>query len=113
MDERQQHLVAAAEAMRTWIHKQRATWAEGYPQSLRHAQPQFAAASAAVVSRSASIMSAAAPAVAAPWTETDSGGSWWQGVVDRFRSTLQGTTTFVQTSWKMLTGIAVIVMLAA
>ena len=43
MDERQQHLVAAAEAMRTWIHKQRAVWAEGYPQSLRQVQPQFAA----------------------------------------------------------------------
>ena len=112
MDERQQHLVAAAEAMRTWIHKQRAMWAEGYPQSLRHAQPQFAAASAEVVPRSAAIMAAPAPAVADPWTETERGPSWWQGIADRFSSTLQGTTTFAQTSWRMLAGIAVIVILA-
>src|SRR5258707_12571354 len=52
MDERHQHLIAAAEAMRTWAHKQRSMWAEGYPQSLR--QPQFAAAGAvAIVSPSA------------------------------------------------------------
>jgi archaellum component FlaF (FlaF/FlaG flagellin family) len=110
MDERQQHLVAAAEAMRTWIHQQRALWAAGYPQSLRQAQPQYAAASAAVVSPSA-FMTAPATTAADPWTDTDAGRSWRQGMADRFASTLQGTTTFVQTSWRMLAGIAVVVIL--
>src|SRR6476620_5421895 len=111
MDERQQHLTAAAEAMRTWIHQQRAMWAEGYPQNLlRQAQPQLAAASAvAIVSPSAFI--AALPEVAAdPWAQHESGPSWRQGIAERFGSILKGTTTFVQTSWRMLAGTAVIVM---
>ena len=41
MEDRQQQLVAAAEAMRTWIYAQRAMWAEGYPNQLNRAQPQF------------------------------------------------------------------------
>lgn len=112
MDERQQHLTAAAEAMRTWIHSQRAMWAEGYPQNLlRQAQPQLAAASAvAIVSPSAAFI-AASEAAAESWAQRESGPSWWQGIADRFASTLQGTTTFVQTSWRMLAGIAVIVIM--
>jgi len=113
MDERQQHLTAAAEAMRTWIHKQRAMWAGGYPQNLlRQGQPQLAAASAvAIVSPSAAFIAAFETAAADPWAQRESGPSWWQGLADRFGSTLQGTTTFVQTSWRMLAGIAVIVVM--
>ena len=111
MDERQQHLAAAAEAMRTWIHKQRAMWAEGYPQNLlRQAQPQLAAASAVAIVSPSAFIAAPETAAADPWAPRESGPSWWQGIADRFGSMLQGTTTFVQTSWRMLAGIAVIVM---
>src|SRR5262245_10733561 len=49
MDERQQQLVAAAEAMRTWVYKQRAMWAEGYPHALVHGQAQLASAAATAI----------------------------------------------------------------
>jgi hypothetical protein len=113
MDERQQHLAAAAEAMRTWIHKQRAMWAEGYPQNLLHqAQPQLAAASAVAIVSPSAFIAAPETTAADPWAPRESGPSWWQGIADHFGSMLQGTTTFVQTSWRMLAGIAVIVMVA-
>lgn len=111
MDERQQHLTAAAEAMRTWVHKQRAMWAEGYPHNLlREAQPLLAAASAVAIVSPSAFIAAPETAAADPWAQRESGSSWWQGTADRFGSMLQGTTTFVQTSWRMLAGIAVIVM---
>lgn len=111
MDERQQQLTTAAEAMRTWVHKQRAMWAEGYPQNLlRQAQPQLAAASAVAIVSPSAFIAAPQTAAADPWAQRESGPSWWQGTADRFGSMLQGTTTFVQTSWRMLAGIAVIVM---
>ena len=113
MDERQQHLTAAAEAMRTWIHKQRAMWSEGYPQNLlRQGQPQLAAASAVAIVSPSACIATSETAAADPWAQQDSGPSWWQGIADRFGSMLQGTSTFVQTSWRMLAGIAVIVMVA-
>ena len=31
MDRREAQLIAAAEAVRTWVHAQRATWTDGYP----------------------------------------------------------------------------------
>src|SRR5262249_53360325 len=63
MSDRQQHLVAAAEALRTWVYAQRGMGAKGYPQSLVHAQPPLPAAPAAVIAPSAALAVADAPAL--------------------------------------------------
>jgi PEGA domain-containing protein len=112
MDERQTQLVAAAEATRTWIYAQRAIWAEGYPQSLlKPAQPQFATASAFVMSPSAAITPFESSPEAA-WADADRGPSFQDQVAERFESTVQGTKTFVRTSWRMLAAIAAVLVVA-
>jgi PEGA domain-containing protein len=116
MDERQKQLVAAAEAMRTWIHAQRAIWTTGYPQSLRQPQPQLAGAAAvaaapAVAAFPEAFLSEPVPAPVETWTDREIKKSWWEGLTERITSTVQGTTTFVQTSWRMLAVIAGIVLL--
>src|SRR5262245_3296160 len=118
MDERQQQLVAAAEAMRTWVYKQRAMWAQEYSQSLVHGQPQLASAAAtAIALPPVALPSAVAvdtPTLPAePWTDTDAGSSVSPGIAERLESTVQGTTTFVRTSWRMLAAIAAIVLVVA
>src|SRR6266545_3958769 len=76
MDDRQQQLVAAAEALRTWVHAQKAMWAQGYPQSLVHAHAQLAPSSSAAIDMPApfgEIASAAAPSwPASSWPDADS-----------------------------------------
>ena len=100
--------------MRTWIYAQRAMWAEGYPQSLNPAQPQFAAAGvAAVTALPAAVVSDIDTAPAEAWPEADGGRSWSEGMADRLGSTVQGTTTFVRTSWRMLAAIAAVVIVVA
>lgn len=114
MEDRQQQLVAAAEAMRTWIYAQRAIWAEGYPQSLNRAQPQFAGASvAAAVALPAAVDSELETAPTEMWPDADAGRSWSEGMAERLGSTVQGTTTFVRTSWRMLAAIAAVVIVVA
>jgi hypothetical protein len=113
MEDRQQQLVAAAEAMRTWIYAQRAIWAEGYPQSLNRAQPQFAGAGvAAALALPAAVVSELETAPAEMWP-ADAGRSWSEGMAERLGSTVQGTTTFVRTSWRMLAAIAAVVIVVA
>src|SRR5258705_10177041 len=81
MEDRQQQLVAAAEAMRTWIFAQRAMWAEGYPQSLNRAQPEFAGAGvAAAIAMPAAVVSDIDTAPAETWPEADGGRSWSEGI---------------------------------
>jgi PEGA domain-containing protein len=109
MDDRQKQLVAAAEAMRTWVNAQRAMWAAGYPQSLHQAQPQLAVAAEAPFP--SHIFSEPETTPAEIWSDPAPGLSWWAGVAERIGSTVQGTTTFVRTSWRMLAAIAGIVLL--
>lgn len=114
MEDRQQQLVAAAEAMRTWIYAQRAIWAEGYPQSLNRAQPQFAGAGVgAAVALPAAGVSELETAPAEMWPDSDAGRPWSEGMAERLGSTIQGTTTFVRTSWRMLAAIAAVVLVVA
>src|SRR5262249_5392303 len=109
MDDRQKQLVAAAEAMRTWITTQRAMWAAGYPQPV---QPQLAVVSAVPVSTFPSaIFSEPATASADIWANKESGPSWAAEVTDQIRSTVQSTSKFVRTSWRMLAVAAGIVLL--
>src|SRR5262245_7348929 len=111
MDNRQKQLVAAAQAMRTWIHTQRATWAAaGSPVSLGPSEPQFATPGVAAVSVAAAavpstVLSFPAPAVSAPWADSESRRVPLEGL----RSAAQGTSSFVRSSWPMLAGIAVLV----
>ena len=56
MDRRDEQLIAAAEAVRTWVHAQRATWTDGYPRV-------FADAGAQVLSLSAPSLTLAPPAM--------------------------------------------------
>jgi len=112
MDDRQKQLVAAAEAMRTWVTTQRATWAATYPQSMQPAQPQLAFAAAAPVRAfSSAIFSEPATAPADIWAHTESGPSWSAGVTDRIGSTVEGTTTWFRRSWRLLAVAAGIVLL--
>jgi hypothetical protein len=110
MDERQKQLVAAAEAMRTWVYAQRAMWAEGYPQSLRAAQPPFAMASAAIVA--SSVVGEFEPAPVETWSDAEAGRSFAQRVAEHVESTVQATKTFVRTSWRMLAAVAAVVIVA-
>src|SRR5512144_409606 len=75
MDERQQQLVAAAEALRTWVHTQKTMWAQGYPQSLVQAQPQLSASSVAAITMPAAfseVVPVAAPSwPASSWPDAD------------------------------------------
>jgi hypothetical protein len=113
MEDRQQQLVAAAEAMRTWIYAQRAMWAEGYPQ-LNRAQPQFEGVGVALAGAlPAAVVSDFDMAPSETWPEADGGRSWSEGMADRLGSTVQGTTTFVRTSWRMLAAIAAVVIVVA
>jgi hypothetical protein len=113
MEDRQQQLVAAAEAMRQWVYAQRATWAEGYPHGLSPAQPQFAAAGMEAVALPAAALSEIETAPAEQWPEAGESRSWSEGMADRLGSTVQGTTTFVRTSWRMLAAIAAVVIVVA
>jgi hypothetical protein len=112
MDDRQKQLVAAAEAMRTWIATQRATWAAGYPQSLQPAQAQLAVAAAAPVGAFPSdVFSEPETRPAEIWSDQEAGPSWPAGISDRIGSTVKGTTTWARTSWRMLAVAAGIVLL--
>jgi hypothetical protein len=112
MDERQKQLMAAGEAMRKWIHAQRALWAAGYPDALTQIQPQFAGATAAgAIALPSAVLTDApvAPAEAPPVGE--SGPAWWESVAERVGSTVQGTTALVRSSWKVVAAVAAVVLL--
>jgi hypothetical protein len=112
MDDRQKQLVAAADAMRTWITIQRAMWAAGHPHSLQSAHPQLAVAAAApAMAFPSAIFSGPETAPAEIWTDTESGPSWQAIITDRIGSTVQSTSNFVRTSWRMLAVAAGIVLL--
>jgi hypothetical protein len=114
MDERQKQLVAASEAMRRWIHAQRALWAAGYPQSLTQVQPQFAGATAAgAIAIPSAVVIDAPVAPAEAWPVGEPGPSWSEGVAERVGSTVQGTTALVRSSWKAVAAIAAVVLLGA
>src|SRR4029078_2197654 len=66
MDERQQQLVAAAEALRPWVHTQKAMWGQGYPQSFARGQSHLSSPSVAPLARPAAI-SHVMPATAPSW----------------------------------------------
>jgi hypothetical protein len=98
--------------MRTWIDAQRAMWADGYPQSLRHAQPPFVVASAVAVAMPSAAISDFDAAPAETWPDADPGQPYGERIAERFESTVQGTTAFVRTSWRMLAAIAAVVIVA-
>src|SRR5262245_55576132 len=111
MDDRQQHLVAAAEAMRTWIHTQRAMWVAGSPASLHQGETHFATASFASASVAAAVVpstvfSVPDAAASESWAESESKRAPLEGL----RSAVQGTSSFLRSSWPMLAGIAVLVV---
>ena len=112
MDERQKQLVAAAEAMRTWIHTQQGLWASGYPQLPKHAQPQFAAVGAAAVALPAAAIPAFAPVPVETWSDAERGPSSWEKASERFESSVEGTTTFLRASWRMLAAVVAVVVVA-
>jgi hypothetical protein len=113
MDERQKQLVVAGEALRKWIHAQRAMWAAGYPQSMIQVQPQFAGAAAGAIALPSSVLIDAAGAVTSAWpaSAAESGPSWSEGVAERVGSTAQGTSALLRSSWKVLAALAAVVLL--
>jgi hypothetical protein len=119
MDERQKQLVVAGEALRKWIHAQRAMWAAGYPQSLTQVQPQFAGGPAGAIAVPSPVLTQAAAAPASTWPAPawpapaeESGPSWSEGVTERVGSTVQGTSAILRSSWKVLAAAAAVVLLA-
>jgi len=111
MNDRQQQLIAAAQAMQTWIHAQRATWAAAGSLTSLRGEPQLATASATAASVAAAIVPSSVlgvpePAASAPWAESESTRAPLEGL----RSAVQGTSSFVRSSWPMLAGIAVLVV---
>ena len=119
MDERQKQLVVAGEALRKWIHTQRAMWAAGYPRSLTQVQPQFAAAPAGAIALPSPVLTEAPAAPASAWPApawpapaAESGPSWSEGVSERVGSTVQGTSALLRSSWKVLAAAAAVVLLA-
>lgn len=114
MDERQKQLVAAGEAMRKWIHAQRAMWAAGYPQSLTQLQPQLAGAAAGAIALPSAVLTEALPAAAAEtWPLAQSGPSWSDGLSERVGSTVQGTSALLRSSWKVSVAVAAVLLVAA
>ena len=111
MDERQQQLLAAGEAMRKWIHAQRATWAAGYAQSLTPAQPQFAGAGGGAIALPSPVLTDA-PA-AGSWPIAESGPSWSDGVSERVGSTVQGTSALLRSWWKGIAAVAAVLLVGA
>jgi len=119
MDERQKQLVVAGEALRKWIHTQRAMWAAGYPRSLTQVQPQFAAAPAGAIALPSPVLTEAPaasesawPASAWPMPAAESGPSWSEGFTERVGSTVQGTSALLRSSWKVWAAVAAVVLLA-
>jgi PEGA domain-containing protein len=112
MDERQKQLMAAGEAMRKWIHAQRAMWAAGN-QSLSQVQPQFAGAAAGAIALPPPALIEAPAAPAESWPAAESGPSWSESVAERVASMVQGTSALVRSSWKVLAGVAAVVVLGA
>jgi hypothetical protein len=113
MDERQKQLVAAGEAMRKWIHAQRAMWAAGYPQSLTQLQPQLAGAAAGAIALPSAVLTEALPAAAETWPLAQSGPSWSDGLSERVGSTVQGTSALLRSSWKVSVAVAAVLLVAA
>jgi PEGA domain-containing protein len=111
MDERQKQLVSAGEAMRKWIHAQRAMWAAGYPQSLTQVQPQLAGAAVGAIAVPSPVLTEAPAAPSEAWPAAESGPSWSQGVAERVGSAIQGTSALVRSSWKVLAAVAAVVLL--
>ena len=117
MDERQQQLVAAAEALRTWVHTQKAMWAQGYPQSLVRAQSQLSSTSVAALAMPAAIsdvMPATAPSwPAVGWPDTDlqpvAGSS---AVSETVGATVHKATEWLRAWWKMLAAVGAVAMVA-
>lgn len=62
MDERRQQLLAAAEAVRIWVHSQRATWSDDYPRSLIERRPHAVGPDVAVLAEPAVVFEAMLPA---------------------------------------------------
>ena len=114
MDERQQQLVAAAEALRKWVYAQRATWAQGYPQSLVHGQPQLSASGGATiaVSMPTAAVNETISTPAADWSEPESVPSSSDAVTDLVGSTVEKATNALRASWKMFAAVAAVAVVA-
>jgi hypothetical protein len=114
MDDRQKQLLAAAEALRTWVHAQRAMWAQGYPQSLVQAHRPFASpplvaagADAASPSMFESDTTTSAPTFA--WPEAAvSGRQWSRGLRDLVDVATQATVSAVGRSWHLAAAVVII-----
>ena len=103
MDHRQEQLVAAGEALRTWVHAQRATWSDGYPRAFAGSLPQLAMPGVPALA-SSSVM---ADAVAVPSPGMDERAEialqWlhaWSGPVT---SSLSRAVAVLSHSWRIVT----------
>ena len=112
MDHRQEQLVAAGEALRTWVHAQRATWSDGYPRAFAGSLPQLAMPGVPALA-SSSVM---ADAVAVPSPGMDERAEialqWlhaWSGPVT---SSLSRAVAVLSHSWRIVT-VAGLIFLAA
>jgi len=111
MDERQKQLVAAAEALRTWVHAQRATWTESYPRTLSHPQ-SLVAASGGVAAFSSSVPRDAGVFESPRWDELRiDGRQWWRTVADVAVPSLRSAGALLRTSWRVVGAVAVVVVM--
>ena len=112
MDDRHKQLVAAAEALRTWVYAQRAVWAQGYPQTLVHAHRPFVPPP--LVTSGAVALAVSLPAPFVPDVETmtasadsaEPGPSAWQGVTAAAGSTASSLRRF----WPAAAAILVVAL---
>jgi hypothetical protein len=113
MDRRQEQLIAAAEAVRMWVHAQRATWSAGYPRAFPDSGPQFA--TVGVLARAASpsviVEGVARPSpsvgeragVALQWLRA------WSGHV---ATPISRVAAVLRQSWRVATVVGVVLLAA-
>lgn len=109
MEERQKQLVEAAEALRTWVHAQKATWSQPYPR-ISSELPAFASASAGSVALSPAAVVEASPETLEPSAPDDARNR--PTATERLASALHGLTLLIRRTWYVAAALAVVLLVA-